>query len=48
MQFNYGPGPPVVTAPIQPRFTGRLGEGIRFLCPIRADPEPLFEWYRVS
>ncbi|KAK4026366.1 hypothetical protein OUZ56_015369 [Daphnia magna] len=39
-------GPPVITAPIQPRFTGKLGEVIRFICPIRGDPEPIFEWYR--
>ncbi len=41
-------GPPVITAPIQPRFTGKLGEVIRFICPIRGDPEPILEWYRVS
>nr|CAH0109858.1 unnamed protein product [Daphnia galeata] len=39
-------GPPVITTSIQPRFTGKLGEVIRFICPIRGDPEPIFEWYR--
>lgn len=41
-------GPPMATIPVQPRFIGKLGEAIRFICPIRADPPPMFEWYRVS
>jgi VanZ family protein len=45
--FNMA-GPPVITTSLQPRFTGKLGEVIRFICPIRGDPEPIFEWYRVS
>lgn len=32
---------------MQTRFTGRLADVIRLICPIRADPEPLIEWYRV-
>ena len=41
-------GPPVITTSLQPRFTGKLGEVIRFICPIKGNPEPIFEWYRVS
>ena len=40
-------GPPEGTSAVQSRFTGRLGDAIRLICPIRADPEPLIEWYRV-
>jgi len=39
-------GPPEGTSAVQSRFTGRLGDAIRLICPIRADPEPLIEWYR--
>lgn len=41
-------GPPgLMTTAVQPQHTARIGENFRFLCPIRADPEPIFEWYRV-
>ncbi|XP_046642815.1 fibroblast growth factor receptor-like 1 [Daphnia pulicaria] len=43
---TFSKGPPVITTSLQPRFTGKLGEVIRFICPIRGDPEPIFEWYR--
>ena len=41
-------GPPMMVGTIQPHFRGNIGGGIRFLCPIKADPEPIYEWYRVS
>ena len=42
-------GPPVNAAPPGPaRLVGRRGRSVRFVCPLRADPEPIVEWYRVS